>query len=351
VTDHRLIALAAIPSLAGLIAAEASWLAARGRGRPPLDDVLSGLGCAIAEQGSGFFLYVGMLWSYEQVWARWALLPLDPGSWWVYPLAIGAVDLAFYAFHRFAHTTALGWAVHAVHHQSCDVHFAAATRNAMLGGFVQFAFLLPLAVVGIPPLAFVAAKAFNPLYQLWVHTRAIGPIVGFDEVFNSPANHRVHHGTDPRYRDKNFGGVLVVWDRLFGTYQREEGASAYGILGEAPVNDPLAANLRPLLALARAVRSGGPGALFLPPGAATAGPPPRSGAHAGVAILQVGVALPLLGLLLSGPRDLLAVCLAGVVITAGSAAAAWRAGRSWAPWLDAARLAAVTVYFVGRASA
>lgn len=340
--DHRVIAAPAALLLGALIVGE--WLLARRLGhKHRAEDVYGSVWCALLEQATSGFAYVGLLAAYAVVHANFGWLSLPP-SIPVFLLGIVLVDLVFYVFHRFSHVTGLGWAVHAVHHQPRDLHFAAAVRNSIFGGFLQFPFLVPLALLGLPPEAFLVGKAVNPLYQIWVHTRVIGRIPWLDAVLNTPSNHRVHHGLQPEYRDRNFGGIFIVWDRLFGTYQPELAEPVYGVDPPFHGVDPLRANIVPLLQLRSAARERGVfEALFGPPGGGAASSVPELPAPSpwvvlwvtGQTILGIGV----LAWLLARPFDAISVILIAWTVTGGTAIAGWLGGRPWAPWVDGARLA------------
>ena len=134
------------------------------------------------------------------------------------------------------------WAAHVVHHQSQAYNLSTALRQTSTGGLLGWVFYLPLAVLGVPPLVFGIVALVDLLYQFWVHTEYVGKLGWFDRVFCSPSNHRVHHAVNEGYVDRNYGGILVVWDRLFGSFQEEQAPCVYGT--RKPLNswDPLWAN-------------------------------------------------------------------------------------------------------------
>jgi hypothetical protein len=136
------------------------------------------------------------------------------------------------------------WAAHVVHHQSEEFNLTVALRQGALQGWFSWVFYLPLALAGIPPLVFLTVNAASTLYQFWIHTRAIGTLGPLEYVLNTPSNHRVHHGRNPKYIDKNHGATLIVWDRLFGTYQKEEEEVVYGITTPLRSWNPLWANVQ-----------------------------------------------------------------------------------------------------------
>lgn len=256
--DHRDLLLPAVGLIlvAGLI--EWGFSALRGRSRSvPL--MLANGWVALVEQAAGLLVYTGLLGVYAalSVWVPW-VWPTDHWVSWV--VAFLLVDLAFYTYHRFSHATALGWSVHAVHHQSSDLNLPAALRNSPLGGALQFVFYLPLVLLGVPPLCWIVCKSINPLVQLFLHTEHVERVPVLEGIVNTPAAHRVHHGSQSRYQGRNLGGVLVVWDRMFGTWTTAGERPRYGIEGMSL--DPVASQLGPLVDLGRGVRSRGVSALF-----------------------------------------------------------------------------------------
>jgi len=132
-----------------------------------------------------------------------------------------------------------------VHHQSEDYNLSTALRQTGSGWIAGWVFYLPMAVLGVPPLVFGTVALIDLLYQYWVHTQQIGRLGWFDRWFCSPSNHRVHHAVNPRYLDKNYGGILIVWDRLFGSFVEEDDAEpcVYGTIKPLRSWDPVWANL------------------------------------------------------------------------------------------------------------
>jgi hypothetical protein len=191
-------------------------------------------------------------------------------------------DLCYYWLHRAGHEVAIFWAAHVVHHQSQEYNLSTALRQTASGGLLGWIFYLPLALLGVPPLLFGIVALVDLLYQFWVHTEHVGKLGWFDRVFCSPSNHRVHHAVNEGYVDRNYGGILVVWDRMFGTFQEEHEPCVYGT--RAPLNswDPLWANLEVYAGLAatawRTPRWRDKLALwFKPPGWEPAGAWPKPG--------------------------------------------------------------------------
>ena len=152
-------------------------------------------------------IYV-LVWQHAAVWA----LPVD--SVWVWVGALLAYDFCYYWLHRMGHEVQIFWAAHGVHHSSEEYNLSTALRQTATGSLFGWLFYLPMAVVGVPPLVFAGVGLIDLLYQFWVHTRQVGKLGWFDRVFCSPSNHRVHHGQNDYCIDRNYGGILVLWDRL-----------------------------------------------------------------------------------------------------------------------------------------
>ena len=152
-----------------------------------------------------------------------------PHSGWGFLAVFVLHDFIYWLDHYVAHRTGLFWAFHHIHHQSRELNFTTAARGFILDGFLTqpLYYLLPLLGVSFP--AFIAVKIITNIWGIFNHTRRVNKMGILDEVLATPANHRVHHGSDPKYLDRNYGQVLILWDRLFGTFQREEEEPTYGL--------------------------------------------------------------------------------------------------------------------------
>ncbi|TAL80424.1 MAG: fatty acid hydroxylase family protein, partial [Candidimonas sp.] len=151
-------------------------------------------------------------------------------------------DLCYYWLHRLGHTSAVLWAAHVVHHQSQDYNLSTALRQTSSGALLGWIFYLPMALAGVPPAIFAVVALIDLLYQFWVHTEQVPRLGWFDRWFCSPSNHRVHHAVNDPYLDRNFGGILIVWDRLFGSFAEEREKCVYGTRSNLNSWDPLWAN-------------------------------------------------------------------------------------------------------------
>ena len=224
----------AAPVLVGLGVSE--YLAARHRGIHAFTnlDTLANLGCAVLSQVAGIAVAAVTIGAYRLASDGFVALGVAPlVSWallgWVgWLLVFLIVDLAQYLTHRLSHRVNLLWACHEVHHSSGELNYGVAIRNSSLHGLLIWVFYLPGALLGIPWTMVATCYGVNVLYQFLLHTRTVGRLGMVERWFNSPSHHRVHHGRDPKYLDRNFGGVLIVWDRIFGTFQAEEEEPRYG---------------------------------------------------------------------------------------------------------------------------
>ncbi len=234
----------AVPVFLLMMAAE--FAIARRRGLPlyRAADTVSSLSLGIVSQLVGVFTKLATLGIYTLVYQHAALwqLPADSPAVWVGALL--AYDLCYYWVHRLGHEVNILWAAHVVHHSSEEYNLSTALRQSGTGFLLGWIFYLPMALLGVPPLVFVIVGLVDLLYQFWVHSRLVGKLGWFDRVFCSPSNHRVHHGQNDYCLDRNYGGLLIVWDRLFGTFveEREGEPIVYGIRGQLRSWNPLRAN-------------------------------------------------------------------------------------------------------------
>lgn len=198
-----------------------------------LPDAIANFSCGITSQLSGLFMAVLGIGIYEILYANFAFFTLE--KTWLYWLGLFLLtDFAYYWAHRMSHEVNLFWGGHVVHHQSEEFNLSVALRQSSFQTVWTFAFSLPIALLGFNTLDFVLVSAFNTLYQFWIHTELINKMGWFEYLFNTPSHHRVHHGRNPKYIDKNHAGSLIIWDKLFGTFQAEEERPVYGIT--KPIN-------------------------------------------------------------------------------------------------------------------
>lgn len=172
---------------------------------------------------------VGSFVVFTAVFAYAALVELPTDTWWYWALLIVALDLCYYVHHRFSHRVRIGWAGHQAHHSSEYMNFGTALRQKWNPWF-ELVFWMPLPLLGFEPWTLYVAWSVNLIYQFVVHTELVDKLWWPVElVFNTPSHHRVHHGSDPEYLDKNYGGILIIWDRLFGSFVEERQRPTYGL--------------------------------------------------------------------------------------------------------------------------
>lgn len=197
-----------------------------------------------------------------------------PWTWWSLLACFFAEDLAYYWFHRISHERRWFWASHVVHHSSQHYNLTTALRQTWTGQLsLTFLFWTPLVLIGFPPAMVVLFSGLSLVYQFWIHTEAIKRLGPLEWVLNTPSHHRVHHATNPRYLDANYAGVLIIWDRLFGTFVAEDDKEPlrYGIIANLGVFNPVRIAFHEWLGMARDVRSARNfqeilGYMFGPPG-------------------------------------------------------------------------------------
>ncbi|MBX9912365.1 MAG: sterol desaturase family protein [Pseudomonadaceae bacterium] len=236
----------AIPFFVGLIALELLVDRWRGVSTYRLADAINSLSAGVLSQISGLLTKGLGLLTYAFAWQHLALFDIPSEPLWVWVLAFVLYDFCYYWNHRLGHERNVLWAAHSVHHQSEDYNLSTALRQTSTGFIFGWIFYLPMALLGVPPLVFLSVAALNLLYQFWVHTRHIPKLGWFEWVFVSPSNHRAHHAQNAVYMDRNYGGVFILWDRLFGTFQEEldEHPVIYGVTRPLASWNPLWANLQ-----------------------------------------------------------------------------------------------------------
>ena len=251
--------LYAIPFFFLLIALELGADYWRGVRTYRLADAINSLSAGVLSQALGLLTKALVILVYAVAFEQLALFQLDANALWVWLLAFVFYDFCYYWNHRIGHERNVFWASHVVHHQSEEYNLSTALRQTSTGFLLSWIFYLPMAIAGVPPLVFLTVAALNLLYQFWVHTRHIPKLGWFEWFFVSPSNHRVHHAQNPRYMDRNYGGVFIIWDRLFGTFQEEldEEPVIFGVTTPLASWNPLWANLQFYVQLWRdAVRAG-----------------------------------------------------------------------------------------------
>jgi sterol desaturase/sphingolipid hydroxylase (fatty acid hydroxylase superfamily) len=226
---HDLLLLIALPIFLVAMAFEWAWGRRRGRDNYGWADTLSSLSQGLLSQAVAAVTPLLQTGIYAAVLRH---VHLVPAARWASPLgwvlAVVCYDFCDYWLHRVSHESALFWAAHAVHHQSEHFNLSTALRQESFYSVMGFPFFLPLALLGFSTEQFLTAGLVVLLYQFWIHTEHIGKLGWMDRVFSTPSNHRVHHAVNPQYLDRNYGAVLVIWDRLFGSFAEEKEPCIYG---------------------------------------------------------------------------------------------------------------------------
>jgi sterol desaturase/sphingolipid hydroxylase (fatty acid hydroxylase superfamily) len=184
----------------------------------------------------GTIFVVGFLFTEQFAFAE------IPITWWSWVVAVIAVDFTYYWMHRIEHERRILWAVHSVHHSSREYNLSTAMRLSWLESLYEWMFFIPLLLIGFDAVQLLASLFIVVIYQTWIHTEKVGKLGWLDGIFNTPSVHRIHHATNEAYIDKNYGGILIIWDRLFGTYKAESEKPVYGITVQLESSNPLTIN-------------------------------------------------------------------------------------------------------------
>jgi alkylglycerol monooxygenase len=235
----------AVPVFIGLVALELIFDRIRRKGYYHFADAISSLSCGMVSTGMRVFFGFAGLFAYEWILTRCAPVVLPSSHWLTWLFAFVFYDFCYYWQHRLGHTVGLFWASHSVHHQSEEFNLTTALRQPGTGVFTNWLFYIPMALCGIPMKVFLLVGVIQLFYQFWPHTRFIGRMGILDRWIQTPSNHRVHHAQNDIYLDRNYVGVFLAWDHLFGTFQeeREDEPCIYGVRGQLKSWNPVWANL------------------------------------------------------------------------------------------------------------
>ncbi|XP_046319488.1 alkylglycerol monooxygenase isoform X3 [Marmota monax] len=229
-----------------------SWVC-KGKPLSRVDDVLTSLSAGILSRLPSLFFRSIEVTSYIYIWENYRFFSLPWDSPWTWYLTFLGVDFAYYWFHRMAHEVNIIWAGHQVHHSSEDYNLSTALRQSVLQIYTSWIepsashmgvphmcqiFYSPMALF-IPPSVYAVHLQFNLLYQFWIHTEIINNLGPLELILNTPSHHRVHHGKNRYCIDKNYGGTLIIWDRIFGTFEAEKERVIYGLTHPINTFDPL----------------------------------------------------------------------------------------------------------------
>lgn len=218
------------------------------KGKPPgrLDDILTSMSAGVVSRLPSLFLKSLEVTSYIYIWENYRLFDLPWDSQWTWYLTFLGVDFGYYWFHRMAHEINIIWAAHQAHHSSEDYNLSTALRQSVLQPYTSWIFYSPLALC-IPPSVFAVHIQFNLLYQFWIHTEVIRSLGPLELVLNTPSHHRVHHGRNRYCIDKNYAGTLIIWDRMFGTFEAENEQVIYGLTHPIDTFEPFKVQFHHLL--------------------------------------------------------------------------------------------------------
>ena len=230
-----------------------------------LGDVLTNFATLALFIGTGLLYFGAYVTGFYWLW-EYSLFNIELGIASFIACLILA-DFAYYWEHRFMHRTGIGWATHTVHHSSKHFNISVAYRFGPLDGIMPFFFHAPLILLGFSPALVILAEALVQLYQTLLHTETVKKLPKpYEAVFNTPSHHRVHHGVNEQYHDKNYAGILIIWDKLFGTFKEEGEKVCYGVMEQSDRLNPLTVWFEGFPKLYTKIKNKGVKALILPPG-------------------------------------------------------------------------------------
>jgi sterol desaturase/sphingolipid hydroxylase (fatty acid hydroxylase superfamily) len=218
-----------------------------------LNDAISNLFMGTLRTANKLIIIGAAGYVFYLVETNFAIWRMDINSWFTWIFAFVIYDFFYYWFHRISHERQIFWASHVAHHQSEDYNLSTALRQTGTGAFVSWVFYIPMFLVGIPSYVFISVASLNLIYQFWVHSEHIPKLGWFENYFVTASNHRVHHAQNEQYIDKNYGGVFIIWDRMFGTHKIENDNEPciYGIRSTLNTFNPIWANLHVYIKIMR----------------------------------------------------------------------------------------------------
>lgn len=197
--------------------------------------------------------FAGAIYAFNVYLYDYRIFELEESVWWFFPALIVCEDFCYYWFHRLHHEVRFLWAGHVNHHSSTHYNLSTALRQAWITVLTGPIFWAPLPLLGFDAESVLFAQSISLLYQYWIHTELIDTMGPFEWIFNTPSHHRVHHGRNPIYLDRNHGGILIIWDRLFGTFEVESEPVDYGLTTNIETYNPFRIAFHELAAIARDV--------------------------------------------------------------------------------------------------
>lgn len=229
----------AIPFFALLIAVEVYFTVRHTQEEHDRKDTWTNIALGFGSVGFGFIFGFIQAFFYNGIYENLAPFQIPMTAWWAWIILLFADDFAYYWFHRISHESRFFWNFHVVHHSSNQYNLSVAVRQSWFSGLAHWIFYLPLAFFGFPLWAFATMHGFNLIYQFWIHTKHIKNLGFLENILNTPSHHRVHHGVNNDYLDKNYAGIFIFWDKLFGTFVGENEKVRYGILKPLKSYNPL----------------------------------------------------------------------------------------------------------------
>jgi sterol desaturase/sphingolipid hydroxylase (fatty acid hydroxylase superfamily) len=206
--------------------------------RIKLKDSFTSIGMGLGSVVIDTFFTKFIILSIYTFFYQFSLFKIDPSPIaWIVLLFLE--DFCYYWFHRIGHESRFFWASHVIHHSSESYNLSTAVRQTWTGSVINTLFWIPLILLGFSPLMVMIQQSISLIYQFWIHTETIGQMGFLEKILNTPSHHRVHHGSDLKYLDKNYAGIFIIWDKLFGSFQKEEETPNYGLVKNINTYNPI----------------------------------------------------------------------------------------------------------------
>tara|TARA_B100000809_G_scaffold251167_1_gene284377 strand:- start:690 stop:1523 length:834 start_codon:yes stop_codon:yes gene_type:complete len=239
-TDINSIYVVALPIILLMIFVEVLVANAKNISAYKTNDSLGTLGLLtgnilMAVSIKGFTLAFHLFLYEFRVFDLVSLIPI----WFLWLMTFVLIDFIFYFYHRISHRSRFLWAIHMSHHSSEEMNFAVAYRQAWLGPISKIPFFMILPLIGLDPTMIAVAGVLSTLWGIVGHTQIINKLGPFEWIFNTPSHHRVHHGSNAQYIDRNYGNLLIIWDRFFGTFEPENEPVKYGLVKNVNTFNPI----------------------------------------------------------------------------------------------------------------